>query len=146
MRALKRAFLLVSLAVFSCCQQSADSIVVITKSSGEELRVRVEVADTPELRAKGLMFRESLPEGTGMLFVFPSETTSAFWMKNTPISLDLIFIKQGEIVALIENAIPYDETPLDPETTYTLALEVPGGYASRHDVRVGDRVEWIKPE
>ncbi len=146
MRALKRAVLFLSLAVFGCCQQSADSVAVITKVNGEELRVRVEVADTPELRARGLMFREELPEGTGMLFVFPSETTSPFWMKNTPISLDLIFIKQGEIVSLIENAVPYDETLLDPDASYTTALEVPGGYASRHEVRVGDRVEWRRPE
>lgn len=146
MRALKRAILLVTLAVFSCCQQSADSIVVITKASGEELRVRAEVADTPELRAKGLMFRDVLPEGTGMLFVFPAEASGSFWMKNTPISLDLIFIKQGEIVDIIENAVPYDETPLTPDSSYTMALEVPGGYAARHDLRVGDGVEWIKPE
>jgi uncharacterized membrane protein (UPF0127 family) len=149
MRTLKKAFLFLSLAAFGCCQQSPDSdasFAVITKGNGEEFQVRVEVADTPQLRARGLMFRKELPEGTGMLFVFPTESRNPFWMKNTPIPLDLFFIKQGEIVALIENAVPFDETPLFPKVPYTMVLEVPGGYASRHDVRVGDRVEWRKPE
>ncbi|HSA59719.1 MAG TPA: DUF192 domain-containing protein [bacterium] len=146
MRALKPAFLFFSLAVFGGCQQSADSFIVIKKTGGETLQVRVEVADTPALRSRGLMFREELPEGTGMLFVFPAVTSGAFWMKNTPIPLDLIFVKAGAIVALIENAVPFDETPLSPGASYTMALEVPGGYASRHGVRVGDGFEWRKRE
>jgi uncharacterized membrane protein (UPF0127 family) len=146
MRALKQALLVLAFAVFGCCQDSSVSLVGITKGNGEKLQVRVEIADTPELRARGLMFREELPEGTGMLFVFPAETSGSFWMKNTPIPLDLIFIKDEEIVDLIENAVPYDETLLTPDAPYTLVLEVPGGYAARHEVRVGDRVEWRKAE
>lgn len=142
MRTLKRAFLLLILAVLGCCQGASESLVFITKSDGEILQVKVEVADTPESRSRGLMFRENLPEGTGMLFVFPTETLNSFWMKNTPIPLDIIFIKQGEIVSLIEDTTPYDETLLTPESSYTMTLEVPGGYAARHGVRLGDRFEW----
>jgi len=116
--------------------------VVLTKANGQLLTVQVEVADTPELRAKGLMFRDHLPEGTGMLFVFPAETRGAFWMKNTPISLDLIFAKAGAVVAIIENAIPYDETHLLPNSSYTMTLEVPGGYSARNGLAAGDRFEW----
>lgn len=117
-------------------------VVVITPSAGEPVTVRVEVADTPELRSHGLMYRSELPEGTGMLFVFPSRTRGSFWMKNTPISLDMLFIKSDEIVATIENTVPYDETFLTPDSSYTMTLEVPGGYAGRHGIRVGDRMEW----
>lgn len=115
-------------------------MVTITNSSGEELRVRVEIVDTPQERAQGLMFRESVPEGTGMLFVFPEEVQVPFWMKDTPVSLDLLFIREGQVVSIIENAAPYSEELLTPDSTYTTVLEVPGGYAARHNVRVGNAV------
>lgn len=67
-------------------------------------------------------------------------------MRNTPIPLDMIFIRQGKVVDIIENAVPYDETLLTPDTTYTMTLEVPGGYALRHNVRPGDRIVWKSPE
>lgn len=117
-------------------------VVVITTSSGETQTVQVEVADTPQLRSKGLMFRNELPEDSGMLFIFPAETHGSFWMKNTPIPLDMFFIKGGEIVSIIENAVPYDESLLTPDSSYTMTLEVSGGYALRHGIRVGDRLEW----
>lgn len=124
-------------AVLGCCQSSA--MVTLQTSGGEEL-VKVEVADTAQERARGLMFRESLPEGAGMLFVFPEETQGSFWMKDTPISLDLIFIRDGRIIDVIENAVPYSEELLTSESSYTMVLEVPGGYAARHGVKTGDTV------
>jgi uncharacterized protein len=142
MRALKTVLIGVVLASLGCHRQDVGSFLTIQKNDGERLGVRVEIADTPELRAHGLMFRKELPEGTGMLFLFPRETRDAFWMKNTPIPLDMIFIKQGAVVSIIENAVPYDESILQPDSSYTMTLEVPGGYASRHGVRLGDRVEW----
>lgn len=137
-----RGYLLIStLLILGCCE-AASPLVTIHKADGEKLQVRVEVADTPSSRARGLMFRTELPEGTGMLFVYPEETQSAYWMRNTPIPLDMIFIRQGEVVDIIENAVPYDETPLRPDVLYTMTLEVPGGYAARHGVRIGARVKW----
>lgn len=119
----------------------AQDAVVITTRRGEALNVRVEIVDTPESRARGLMFRRELPEGTGMLFLFPSETNNAFWMKNTFLPLDMIFAKQGRIVSIIQNAVPQDEKLLQPDHSYTMTLEVPGGYVSRHNVHVGDGFE-----
>jgi uncharacterized membrane protein (UPF0127 family) len=116
--------------------------VTITKASGETLQIQVEVADTAQERAQGLMFRENLPEGEGMLFIFPAETQTSFWMKDTPISLDLIFIRDNRIVDLIENAVPFSETLLTPDTTYLMVLEVPGGYVSRHGIQIGDSIEF----
>lgn len=126
-------------AVLGCCQSSAT--VTLQTSGGEELPVKVEIADTAQERARGLMFRDSLSEGTGMLFLFPEETQGSFWMKDTPISLDLVFIRDGRIVDVIENAVPYSEELLTPNSPYTMVLEVPGGYVGRHGVQVGDTVE-----
>jgi hypothetical protein len=142
MRALKASFLAVSLLFLGCREEASSPLATITKKNGETLLVRVEIADTPELRGRGLMFRKELPEGTGMLFLFPAETYNAFWMKNTPIPLDMIFIKQGRIVSIIESAKPYDEKILQPDSAYTMTLEVPGGYTSGHGVLLGDRFEW----
>lgn len=126
-------------AFFGCCQ-GANNVVTITISSGENLRVIAEIADTSEERARGLMFRESVPEGTGMLFIFPGEVQSSFWMKDTPVSLDLLFIRGEQIVSIIENAVPYSEDLLTPDSTYTMVLEVPAGYAANRRVDVGNRV------
>lgn len=130
--------ILLLVAVLGCCQSSA--MITLQTSGGEELPVKVEIADTAQERSRGLMFRDSLPEGTGMLFLFPDETQGSFWMKDTPISLDLVFIRDGRIVDVIENAVPYSEELLTPESSYTMVLEVPGGYAARHGVKTGDTV------
>ena len=146
--ALKSAVILVSLAALSCGVFSKsppshlDSVVVLTKSGGESLTVHAEIVDTPVARSRGLMYRRELPEGTGMLFLFPRESRTAFWMKNTLISLDLIFVKDDRIVSLIQNAEPLNEKLLQPDAGYTMTLEVPGGYAARHGLKVGDRFEW----
>lgn len=97
--------------------------------------------DTAESRSRGMMFRKELAEGKGMLFVFPAETRSAFWMKNTLIPLDMIFAKGEKVVSIIQNAVPLDEKLLQPDAGYTMTLEVPGGYVSRHNLHVGDRFE-----
>ncbi|HEX5035928.1 MAG TPA: DUF192 domain-containing protein [bacterium] len=114
----------------------------MTTRRGGSLTVQVEIMDTPESRGRGMMFRKELAEGRGMLFVFPSETHNAFWMKNTLIPLDMIFAKQEKIVSIIQNAVPLDEKLLQPDAGYTMTLEVPGGYVSRHGIHVGDRFEW----
>ena len=136
----KQIGLILIATVISCCQNSGP-VVTLQKADGEDLQVKVEVADTPAARERGLMFRNSVPEGTGMLFIFPEETQNSFWMKNTPSSLDMIFIRDGLIVSMIEKAVPYSEEILTPDSSYTMVLEVPGGYAARHSVSVGDRVK-----
>lgn len=138
----KRALLLsfLPLLILISCQCSAGKIAVHIQGQNGELIIRAEVADTGEERARGLMFREELPEGEGMLFVFPEETSSPFWMKNTPISLDLIFIRDDRIIDVIPDAVPFSESLLNPDASYTEVIEVPGGYAARHGVAVGNTV------
>lgn len=99
---------------------------------GGEARFTVEVADTPAERAQGLMARKSLPASAGMLFVYDSEHEVAFWMKNTLIPLDMIFIDAtGAVVAVHENAVPLDETPIPSGAPVQIVLEIRGGLARR---------------
>lgn len=103
--------------------------------------VAVEVADTPTARARGLMYRRHLPRGEGMWFVFDTDVRHPFWMKNTYLSLDLIFVGADErVVDIIANAQPNSEASLMPRAPYRYVLEVPAGFARRHRIGFGDRV------
>ncbi len=101
----------------------------------------VEIADTEPAREKGLMFRKKLPEGQGMLFDFHREQDVSFWMQNTYIPLDMIFIRaNGEILRIAENTEPLS-TKLIPSGGPVLGvLEVIGGTASKFGIAPGDRV------
>jgi uncharacterized membrane protein (UPF0127 family) len=108
---------------------------------GQVVPVTVEIADEEPEREAGLMFRTELVSGTGMLFVFPAPQRLSFWMKNTPLPLDLIFFKEdGEHLATVAWAKPHDETPLGPNEPATTVLEVPGGWAAANGVGPGWRL------
>lgn len=109
--------------------------------TGKGVGFQVEVAATPAARAKGLMGRQHLPKGHGMLFVFPGPGKVAFWMKDTPLPLDMIFISEdGTIRRIKENATPFDLTPIPAGPDILLVLELAGGSAARAGIRVGDQV------
>jgi hypothetical protein len=133
-------FLFLFLLFLIACQPK-EHFAILKKGNGETLSVKVELADTEEKREHGLMFRKNLPEGEGMLFVFSEETDSEFWMKDTPIFLDMIFFKNHQIVGTVENAVPYSTRPLSPGVPYDRTLEVPGGYVSEHALKKGDIME-----
>lgn len=122
---------------------SLDYAVFYTKQG--ERKVILEVADSPDERALGLMFRSSLEEDSGMLFIFDSEVTHPFWMKNTLIPLDIIFIgKTGSVVSIIEDATPCKKDPCDryyPKKRYNRVIEVKGGWVGDSGVGVGDLVK-----
>ncbi|HEY4775601.1 MAG TPA: DUF192 domain-containing protein [Xanthobacteraceae bacterium] len=101
----------------------------------------VEVVSTEDERAKGLMFRRELPEGRGMLFNFRVEQPVAFWMKNTYLSLDMLFIRaDGRILRIAENTEPLSEQPIPSGGPVLGVLEVIGGTARRLGIAPGDRV------
>jgi uncharacterized protein len=101
----------------------------------------VEMAVTPEEQAKGLMFRRELPEKQGMLFDFHREQPTSFWMKNTYIPLDMIFIRaDGRILRIAENTVPLSEALVPSGGPVRAVLEVIGGTAKKLGIAPGDRV------
>lgn len=99
---------------------------------GGEHGFAVELADDPAERAQGLMFRESLAEGAGMLFVYESPRRAQFWMKNTLIPLDMIFADAaGRVTRVHPQAVPGDLTPIDGGDGIVYVLEVNGGLAAQ---------------
>jgi len=101
----------------------------------------VEMADTDEQRARGLMYRKALPEGQGMLFDFKQEQPVSFWMKNTYVSLDMIFIRaDGRILRIAENTEPLSERMVPSGGPVRAVLEVVAGTSRRLGIAPGDRV------
>lgn len=115
---------------------------LVIESAGGQHRFEVELADTDETRARGLMFRTHLPEGRGMLFDYGEPRIGvAFWMKDTPIPLDIIFIApDATILRIAARTQPYSEEPIPAGGITRAVLEVRGGVASRLGIEPGDRV------
>jgi uncharacterized membrane protein (UPF0127 family) len=102
----------------------------------------VDVADDNAERAQGLMFVENMPTLTGMLFVYDRPQSVSFWMRNTLIPLDMLFVApDGEILKIHENAIPGDLTPIPGGDGVQMVLEINGGLAARLGVMVGDTLQ-----
>jgi uncharacterized membrane protein (UPF0127 family) len=96
---------------------------------------QVEVAETPHERAKGLMFRKTLPDDGGMLFLFSKEQPVAMWMKNTILSLDMVFANsKGEILEIYENTLPFSTQNIGPIANTTQVLEVKAGVLKKHGI------------
>ena len=96
--------------------------------------VHVEIVSTPAEIQRGLSFRSVLPDGTGMLFQLPGLARHAFWMKDTWIPLDIVFLRGGVIVGLLEHLAPLDLTVRRIEEPSDAALEVPAGWARRSGI------------
>ncbi|MDJ1008752.1 MAG: DUF192 domain-containing protein [Paracoccaceae bacterium] len=116
-------------------------------------RFSVEVADEPAERSQGLMNRETMPMGAGMLFVYEAPQRATFWMRNTLIPLDMIFADEtGRVLRVHENAVPLDETLIDGGPGIKFVLEINGGLAGamglapgvemRHPSIAGDAAAW----
>lgn len=119
-------------------------IVPVTVTSGtKKLVFRSEVARTGPEQAKGLMFRTEIGDDEAMIFLRDPPDRAAFWMRNTVIPLDIVFIGlDHKIMNIAANAVPYDETPL-PAAGPTLAVfEINGGLAAKLGIAPGDRVDW----
>jgi uncharacterized membrane protein (UPF0127 family) len=115
---------------------------LITQDGGRHA-VQVELAATSEERRVGLMFREHLGEDEGMFFVFDEEAPLSFWMHNTLIPLDMVFIRSdGTVAGVVANATPRTDTPRGVGKPAQYVLEVNGGWCGAHGVRAGDRVEF----
>jgi uncharacterized membrane protein (UPF0127 family) len=103
----------------------------------------VEIANDPQSRERGLMFRAAVPSGTGMLFLFPEISEHTFWMKNTLVPLDMVFIgADRRIVGIVENAAPRTLTPRTPGVPSQAVLEVAGGTALSLGWKVGTPINY----
>jgi uncharacterized membrane protein (UPF0127 family) len=111
-------------------------------ADGKTHAFKVEIADDEAEREHGLMNRPAMPRGHGMLFEFPDEQDRSFWMHNTYIPLDIIYIdRSGRIVSIQANATPFSETPLPSFGAATGVLELNGGLAAELGIEAGDVVK-----
>ncbi len=127
--------------------ESSDAEVVLQTRAGEQ-HVKVEIARSDPERQRGLMFRQHLEPGRGMIFLFEYPQHLMFWMKNTYIPLDMIFIgADRRVVYVEENAEPLtlqNRGPADEDSQFV--LEVPGGWARAHGVERGVPVRFVNVE
>lgn len=120
--------------------------------AGGQARFTVELADTAASRNLGLMYREKLAPSAGMLFIYEQPQHASFWMRNTLIPLDLIFMDEtGRVTRIHSNAVPLDETAIDGGAGVRFVLEINGGYAKRLGIvegaemqhpAIGDAAKW----
>jgi len=105
--------------------------------------IDVEIAETDDSRHRGLMFREKMEENQGMLFIFGREEPESFYMKNTLIPLDIIFITaKREIVKIYKNTTPLSEKDLPSFKPILFVVEVNGGFTDKYNIKEGDFIEW----
>lgn len=149
------AIALVSLAVAGCAPTAArspDAVAAGDRAGLVPLEIRtargvqryqVEIAATPEEQARGLMYRTSLPDHGGMIFPMAPPRPASFWMKNTYIPLDMIFIRpDGSIARIAANTVPESLDAIDSGEPVSAVLEIAGGAAAAAGIAEGDKVRW----
>jgi len=142
----KTLLILLALAHLQCAASSGGAARFRTVFV-KDMPFRVEIADTPEKHALGLMHRRALKSDYGMLFIFTEEEVRSFWMKNTLIPLDMIFINNDRQVVDVLHAVP--PCPGDPCPSYTSAyparfvLEIAGGMAKKLKLEPGDKIFMV---
>jgi uncharacterized membrane protein (UPF0127 family) len=130
----------------SAVQVEGDSLATVAlrirTASGETRAFTVELAATPDEQQRGLMHRQALRAGHGMLFPFPLPKTASFWMKDTPLPLDLLFVRPDGTIAAILPGRPEDLTPISAGEPVIAVLEIAGGSARTLGIAAGDHVTW----
>lgn len=112
-------------------------------SNGRDHRFTVEVARTGEEQAMGLMYRNALAPDRGMIFPMNPPRNASFWMRNTLIPLDMIFVRaDGTIANIAENTVPYSEEPVMSDGPVAAVLEIAGGRSAELGIKAGDKVKW----
>lgn len=121
-----------------------EELEIITSENVSHI-ITAELADTPHKVMQGLMYRHELAEDKGMLFIFSESKERRFWMRNTYVPLDLLYIESnGTIHHIHHKAVPLDETPLPSNGPVQFVLEIPGGQAVKRGIQPGDKVyHWI---
>lgn len=134
------ALAMLAVVIATGCRASGP-LVGLEGRDGKQVQVTVEIVSTPETQRKGLMWRTELPSDHGMLFVFADDTERSFWMKNTPLPLDILFIGSDlRIVSIAENTVPYSLASIPSAGPAKYVLEVNAGFSRKHGVAAGSRV------
>lgn len=120
------------------------TLAFLSKSGADTLRkIDIQLAQTDEQRTDGLMYRKTMTDDQGMLFIFPDMEERAFWMKNTYISLDIIYIDDNmEIVSVQKYATPLSEQSLPSYKKAKYVLEVNGGFCDKYHIAYGDKIAY----
>jgi len=140
-RALLVALLALALPAAAETQLPVERLAVVTEAGGRYV-FRVELADTPASQERGLMFRRAMAADAGMLFAFGDTAMRSFWMKNTEIPLDILFVERsGRIAHIHHRAEPQSLAAIGSRVPVWAVLELNGGTAKRLGIRPGDRVE-----
>lgn len=114
---------------------------IITNQHGNHCKINLKIADTPKKMAEGLMYQKSLPEHTGMIFIFKKPHKIAFWMKNTMIPLDMILISHDLVIVDIKkDLVPMSEEMITSDELSAFVIEVNSGYCERNGIAIGDTV------
>lgn len=138
-RARWRVYALSIACVIAACTPSPE---VVIHTRDRPVSVKVELALTPDQHARGLMYRQSMAADAGMLFIFPDTQIRSFWMKNTPLPLDMIFIDDDkEIVGIVENTVPFSTNNQMVPRPARYVLEVNGGFAAQYGIKAGQSVD-----
>lgn len=124
-------------------EKGLQEIPLFVTSIEAEYRFTVELAQSGEEQARGLMFRTELSPNAGMIFPFATDRIASFWMKNTVIPLDIIFVRRdGTIESIAANTIPYSLDPVQSGEPVAAVLEIAGGRAAELGISAGDKVGW----
>lgn len=125
-------------------QFTEEGVGAFVAENGDTLAAfRLELAESTAETVQGMMFRRSVPEGTGMLFIMPEERFQSFWMRNTYVPLDIIYISSdGRVVSIQANTQPLNETPLPSEGPAKFVLEIAGGRSAALGIIPGTQLLW----
>jgi len=141
---LKLFILYIALVLSSCMSQAKEPILqslTISTKSGNDILYMVEVASTQKQLQRGLMYRESMSEDQGMLFKYRPKQEVSMWMKNTILSLDMLFIDStGSIINIVKNTTPLSQRTIPSGGVVLGVLELNAGQADKHGMQVGDQV------
>ena len=137
------AALLVCVCALASCnpQKLPVKNLTLRTAGGNTVNVAAEMAVTSEQRQHGFMERKTIPDGTGMLFVFENDQILSFWMKNTPHPLSIAYIDRNGTIQNIFDMTPYSLATIVSTVSVRYALEVPQGWFERAGVRVGDTLQ-----
>lgn len=119
-------------------------LLFISKDNNETLAViDIEIADTDQKTMQGLMYRSSMPQNAGMLFLMPREDIQGFWMRNTYIPLDMIFVNSNkQIVTIHTNTTPMNESSYISTAPALYVVEVNAGYCNKNNIKEGDKIDF----